>query len=213
MAAVAGLQAHCGRKHAPIWVLLKQAGAVAQGQFCGRQRALGKVAVQKGHAFQHVLHLAAIGTGIHIHGPADGAGDAAGKGKACKALLLGNGAKPPQREASARSKAGGAVRLWFRCRAEVQPAQIYDCAVVALIGKQRVGAVAQKVGAHTVFPAKHQRAAQLVHGFGRAPEHRRAADLESGMGCQRLLLGKRQGAFLQGLTQGFDRLLLHGSSR
>ena len=69
-------------------MLFKQAGAVAQGQFCGRQRALGKVAVQKGHVFQHVLHLAAIGTGIHIHGPADGAGDAAGKGKACKALQL-----------------------------------------------------------------------------------------------------------------------------
>ena len=93
-----------------------------------------------------------------------------------KALLLGNGAKPPQREASARSKVGGAVRLWFRCRAEVQPAQIDDCAVVALIGKQRVGAVAQKVGAHTVFPAKRQRAAQLVHGFSastRIPPGRR----------------------------------------
>ena len=128
-------------------------------------------------------------------------------------LLLGSGAKPPQREAGARGKAGGAVRLWFRCRAEVQPAQIDDCAVVALIGKQRVGAVAQKVGAHTVCPAKRQRTAQLICVFRRTPEYRRAADFESGMGCQRLLLGKRQGAFLQGLTQGFDRLLLHGSSQ
>ena len=97
--------------------------------------------------------------------------------------------------------------------AEVQPAQVNDRAVVAFIGKQRVGAVAQQVDARTVCPAERQRAAQLGRIFGHAPEHRRTADLEGGMGGQRLLLRKRQGVLLQGAAQGFDGLLLHGSSR
>ena len=58
---------------------LKNAGAVAQFQFLSGQRANSARFVQKGHGSEHIPHLAAVGTGVHIHRAAQAAGDAKGK--------------------------------------------------------------------------------------------------------------------------------------
>ena len=74
---VSGLQMELCREDAAA-VLFKNAVAIAEIQLCGRHFSDLAFCRQIPHCGEHVLHLAAVGTRIHIHCTAHRAGDAVG---------------------------------------------------------------------------------------------------------------------------------------
>ena len=201
-------QHHRGGQNTPVGVFLKQAGAVAHLQIGGRQGAQLQIAVQKGHAFQHVLQLPAVGPRVHIDSTAHRAGDAAGKFQPGQSQCLGLAAKASQR----LPRPGGnthKVGIRVGCFHLIQASHIHNGTVKAGIVKQRVGAISQQIDTHALCTAVLQNTAQLCCIARGAPERRRTPDFKRRVPCQYLLLHKGQLLCCQSLGQRRSCLFLH----
>ena len=155
---------------------LKNAGAVTQFQFLGGQRANSARFVQKCHGSEHIPHLAAVGTGVHVHRAAHAAGDAEGKLKPRKALG-GRGLAQ-----SVQPKAGiGINGRPLKAGRASHGRGVQHGAVKSGIGKQDVGTFAKEIIPHAVLTAQPDNFGHLFAVFGGAEHPGRAADAKAGV--------------------------------
>ena len=121
-------------------VFFKNAVAVAQVKLRCRSLlhlALGGEVLHRG---QHILHLAAVSTGVHVDCAAHRTGDAVGKFQPGQAMLQRRFAQ--RREPHARP---GGELCAVHLHSVLHGGNIQHHAVVALVGKQNIAAVAQQI--------------------------------------------------------------------
>ena len=92
------------------------------------------------HRGQHILHLAAVGSGVHVDCAAHRTGDAVGKFQPGQAMLQRRFAQ--RREPHARP---GGELCAVHLHGVLHGGNIQHHAVVALVGKQDIAAVAQQI--------------------------------------------------------------------
>ena len=121
-------------------VFFKNAVAVAQVKFCCRRFfyfALGGKVLHRG---QHILHLAAVGSGVHVDCAAHRTGDAVSKFQSGQAVFQRRFAQ--RRKPHARP---GGELCAVHLHGVLHGGNIQHHAVVALVGKQDIAAVAQQI--------------------------------------------------------------------
>ena len=147
----------------------------------------------------------------HINRPAYGARYTAETFQACQAALLCFGAKAAQRHARpCRNKEF--LPVLHDGEFPGQAAKVDDCTVIALISKQRIGPIAQKVRPHCMVAAAGEQIPQLRGILRLAPESGGAADPECGVPRQRFLWRKGNCDLCKIVLKSSCLLLLHGSS-
>ena len=92
------------------------------------------------HRGQHILHLAAVGSGVHVDCAAHRTGDTVGKFQPGQAMLQRRFAQ--RREPHARP---GGELCSVHLHGVLHGGNIQHHAVVALVGKQDIAAVAQQI--------------------------------------------------------------------
>ena len=163
--------------------LRKDAGAIAQLQLVFPQ-AVGRTRlVQAVHPVDDLGHLPVIGSGVHKHAAADGAGDAVGKFQTSQPAPGGKVRRLGQGKAAAEIQAGLPVPL----QAGQAPGQLNEKAVHALVGHQQIGPLAQKKGHDACLCRRPQDGGQFFQALGQGHERRRAAHPKRGVVGHRLV--------------------------
>ena len=177
--------------------------AITQVKLCRRSLfhlALGGEVLHRG---QHILHLAAVSTGVHIDCAAHRAGDAVGKFQPGQAMLQRRFAQ--RREPHTRPCGElCAVHL----HGVLHGGDIQHCAVVALVGKQDIAAVAQQIIPDALRLAQGNSAAKLCMVCRLHEQPRRAADLKGAVRCQWLVFFINNACCGQQLLELFHRVRL-----
>ena len=200
---VSGLQMELCREDAAA-VLFKNAVAIAEIQLCGRHFSDLAFCRQIPHCGEHVLHLAAVGTRIHIHCTAHRAGDAVGKFQPGQAMLQCRLTQCRKADTCACGQDCIFHRdLCVQCR------NIDHHAGKAFVRKQDVAAVAQQVIADSLLFAKRNCTAELLLVFRHDKQLCRASDFKGTVRRKRFILPERDRRCLQFLLESFhDNLLL-----
>ena len=148
------------------------------------------------HRGQHILHLAAVGTGVHVDRTAHRAGDAVGK-------LESGEAGFQRRHTEGREHLTGPHddRIVSKGRVFPRETDIFDNADAALHGRhvndspavacileQDVAAVAQQIALDPCFFCQPDGGAELLLVFRQDEQVCRAADAEGAVGTERLIL-------------------------
>ena len=185
-------------------VLFKNAVAIAEIQLCGRHFSDLAFCRQIPHCGEHVLHLAAVGTRIHIHCTAHRAGDAVGKFQPGQAMLQCRLTQCRKADTCACGQDCIFHRdLCVQCR------NIDHHAGKAFVRKQDVAAVAQQVIADSLLFAKRNCTAELLLVFRHDKQLCRASDFKGTVRRKRFILPERDRCCLQFLLESFhDNLLL-----
>ena len=155
------------------------------------------------HRGQHVLHLAAVGTGVHVDRTAHRAGDAVSKFQPGQAVFQRRFAQCRKPHA----RPGGelcAVHL----HSVLHGGNIQHCAVVAFIGKQDITAIAQQIIPDALRLAQGNGAAKLRPVCRLHEQPRRATDFKGTMRRQRLIFFISNACCGQQLLELFHRVRL-----
>ena len=194
-------------------VFLKDAVPVGEVEVCGIFCHDLAFSGQIRHRDQHVFHLSAVGTGIHINCTTHCAGDAISKFQAGQAAVQRR--LTQSRKLQARASDDCIVdrpRLCTRMAdvfqktdSHFQGRGIHDHAPVARILKQDVAAVAQQVIFHITRFAQCDHTAELFLRLRLDKHIRRAANFKGAVGGKRLVLGKADLLRLQLLFQSFHK--------
>ena len=156
-----------------------------------------QVFVQERNGCQHVLYFSAVSARVHIHSPAHRAGNAEGKFQPGQAFLLGGVAKSGKHHASRGQHLGAAIRLGLHGKAGVEPRQADNRPAEPCIRKQRVGTVAQQIGADLILAAQFQNTGQMRYRGGHTKKVCIAANAERCMPPQGFIKADRQVFCLQ----------------
>ena len=184
-------------------VFFKNAVAVAQIKLRGRclfYFALGGKILHRG---QHILHLAAVSTGVHVDRAAHRAGDAISKFQSGQAVFQRRFAQ--RREPHARP---GGELCSVHLHSVLHGGNSQHCAIVALVGKQDITAVAQQIIANALRLAQGNGAAKLCPIYRLHEQPRRAADFKGTMRRQRLIFFISNVCCGQQLLELFHRVRL-----
>ena len=184
-------------------VFLKNAVAVAQVKFCCRSLfyfALGGKVLHRG---QHILHLAAVGTGVHVDRAAHRTGDAVGEFQPGQAVFQRRFAQ--RREPHARP---GGELCAVHLHSVLHGGNSQYRTIVALVGKQDITAVAQQIIPNALRLAQGNGAAKLRMVYRLHEQPRRAADFKGTMRRQRLIFFISNACCCQQLLELFHRVRL-----
>ena len=156
------------------------------------------------HRLQHVLHLAAVGTGVHVNGTAHRAGDAVGKFQAGQTMFQRSSAQSRKLLPCPRRHLHGVRKTEFR----FQGGGVDHRAAVALVGKEDVAAVAQQIIPDGLCFAQRHRCAELCFAFRQDEHIRRAANFKGAVCRKGLVLLERDACRCQLLLESFHNGLL-----
>ena len=196
---------HCA-KDAGI-ILFKRAvpvGKIQLGRFTVHPAAVGG---EIADGFQHILHFAAVSTGVHVDGTAHRAGDAIGKFQPGVAVLEGKFAQLGKfQTCRCRNIIAVGILINRQSHSRCFGRNINDCSSKALIRKQDVAAIAQQVIADLRLFAELNGLTKLIF----IPRHHkqvgRAANAESAVCRERLVFFIKDSSRLQLLLE-----LFHGA--
>ena len=184
-------------------VFLKNAVAVAQVKFCCRSLlhlALGGEVLHRG---QHILHLAAVSTGVHVDCAAHRTGDAISKFQSGQAVFQRRFAQ--RREPHARP---GGELCAVHLHSVLHRRNIQYRTIVALVGKQDIAAVAQQIVPDALRLAQGNGTAKLYMIYRLHEQPRRAADFKGTVRCQRLVFFISNACCGEQLLELFHRVRL-----
>ena len=184
-------------------VFFKNAVAVAQVKFCCRRLfyfALGGKVLHRG---QHILHLAAVGTGVHVDRAAHRAGDAISKFQSGQAVFQRRFAQ--RREPHARP---GGELCSVHLHSVLHGGNSQHRTIVALVGKQDITAIAQQIIPDALRLAQGNGAAKLRPIYRLHEQPCRAADFKGTMHRQRLIFFISNVCCGQQLLELFHRVRL-----
>ena len=202
---------HAGH-HAGFRLMAEQAAAVAQLHLficIGRNAS---VASAHGDLRHHVLHLPAVGSGVHEHRAAHRAGNAGGKLQPFEGGAGRGVAQFGQQRAALRGEGEASVlrgRGLAHCVEAGGDEQHH--AANASIAHQHIAAVAKDGDRHAAFLCRQQRMAHLLRRVRLHQHVGRAAQTQGGMGAHGC--GKGDALCGNGLAQkGNEGLIFHVSS-
>ena len=184
-------------------VFFKNAVAVAQVKL--RCRSLLHLALDGKvlHRGQHILHLAAVSTGVHVDRAAHRTGDAVGKFQPGQTMLQRRFAQ--RREPHARP---GGELCSVHLHGVLHRRNIQYRTIVALVGKQDITAVTQQIIPNALRLAQGNGAAKLCMVYRLHEQPRRATDFKGTMRRQRLIFFISNACCGQQLLELFHRVRL-----